>query len=126
MVRRCRLSGPHRPRSCGILVGSPARAIGEYSRHRDGSGSSTYNNPHSPRWEALVAHLGLTDIYRLRHGALAGGYTGYLLRHNSHPHRQNIWHQTSLMEVSPNWEGTGKMNFLREDLPMKKRAQAAH
>eukprot|EP00962_Isochrysis_galbana_P002421 scaffold644_cov126-Isochrysis_galbana.AAC.1 len=32
MVRRCRLSGPHRPRSCGILVGCPARAIGEYSR----------------------------------------------------------------------------------------------
>eukprot|EP00962_Isochrysis_galbana_P050043 scaffold21498_cov112-Isochrysis_galbana.AAC.2 len=30
------------------------------------------------------------------------------------------------MEVSPNWEGTGKINFLREDLPMKKRAQAAH
>eukprot|EP00962_Isochrysis_galbana_P051291 scaffold22673_cov109-Isochrysis_galbana.AAC.1 len=33
------------------------------------------------------------------------------------------------MEVSPNWEGTGtgrkiKINFLREDLPMKKRAQA--
>eukprot|EP00962_Isochrysis_galbana_P005041 scaffold1386_cov119-Isochrysis_galbana.AAC.5 len=24
MVRRCRLSGPRRPRSCGILVGSPA------------------------------------------------------------------------------------------------------
>eukprot|EP00962_Isochrysis_galbana_P050232 scaffold21670_cov110-Isochrysis_galbana.AAC.3 len=28
------------------------------------------------------------------------------------------------MEVSPNWEGTGKinLNFLREDLPMKKKS----
>eukprot|EP00962_Isochrysis_galbana_P022348 scaffold6689_cov120-Isochrysis_galbana.AAC.3 len=36
MVRRCRLSGPHRPRSCGILVASPGcgasmtRACGAY------------------------------------------------------------------------------------------------
>eukprot|EP00962_Isochrysis_galbana_P008066 scaffold2191_cov138-Isochrysis_galbana.AAC.8 len=49
------------------------------TKNRDGVGSSTYNNPHSPRWEALAAHHGhgLTDIYRLRNGNLAGGYTRY-------------------------------------------------
>eukprot|EP00962_Isochrysis_galbana_P048111 scaffold19949_cov120-Isochrysis_galbana.AAC.1 len=68
------------------------------TKNRDGSGSSTYNNPHSPRWEAIVSHLGLTDIYRLRNGALAGGYTRYpLLRYNSsHTHRRTLLHQTPL------------------------------
>jgi hypothetical protein len=42
-----------------------------------GTGSSSYSNAHSISWEALTAHYGLADIYRLHHGAKAGGFTRY-------------------------------------------------
>jgi H+/gluconate symporter-like permease len=38
-----------------------------------GAGSSTYSNAHSASWEALTAHFGLADIYRLHHGSKTGG-----------------------------------------------------
>jgi hypothetical protein len=42
-----------------------------------GTGSSSYGNAHSISWEALTAHYGLADIYRLHHGAKAAGFTRY-------------------------------------------------
>ena len=45
----------------------------------NGSGSASYSNDHSVRWEALAAHYGLCDIYRLHHGDKANGYTRYNL-----------------------------------------------
>ena len=45
----------------------------------DGNSSSTYGNDHNAKCEALTAHFGLCDIYRLHHGDKAGGFTRYNL-----------------------------------------------
>eukprot|EP00962_Isochrysis_galbana_P043650 scaffold16699_cov97-Isochrysis_galbana.AAC.1 len=56
------------------------------------------SNPTPRVRRASQGYLGLTDIYRyrLRNGALAGGYTRYCDTIATRIDRQTLWHQTPL------------------------------
>jgi hypothetical protein len=73
-----------------IIIGGDFNCVADTNldtKTAAGIGSTTYRNAHSVQVEALMAHYGLTDIYRLYHGNKAGGYSRY--RHTGIATRMN-------------------------------------